>query len=367
MINNMINQNRLVKNFIKLGAIDSPSGKEGKIVTELVRQLRPLCDSVKQDKLGNVLCRVKGNGNPLLLSAHTDTIFSNNGRKPKVVKGVISCQGKALCGADNKAAVAAILEALQSCRENKIELPTLELLFTVQEEIGLVGVRNFDRRQLKAKEGLCFDRGDDISTIVTASPFIETFQIEFLGRAAHAGAHPDEGVDAIAAVAWFINQFKTGQVNKDTTMNFGTVQGGTAVNVVSDLCSVTGEIRSIDNNKKKQMIAKMKHNLVQVKKKFGVKTKYTQTFSMAGYRFTASTPLIKEIKRVHKKLGWKTKPQVSTAGADANWLNGWGITTINTGYGAKHTHSNQEEISVRQLTRLAQFIEVFIKERAERG
>lgn len=361
----MINQKRITNNFIRLGAIDSPSLKEQKIAKEIIRQLKPFCNSIRQDKIGNIIAKISGPGKPIMLSAHMDTVLDNGGSTPTIRKGVIGNWGKGVCGADNKSAIAGILEALNSMKEDGETLPATEIVFTVQEEIGLFGSRALNVSKLKSKQALCFDRGTDVPTVVLGSPYATMFIINFKGKAAHAGAHPEDGRNAIAAAADFVSSFRLGRVDKDTTMNFGRIVGGEASNIIADECMVKGEIRSLDKTKKNALLKKVKQELARVKKKHRVSSTIKVSFELPGYNYKMTDPLIKEIRSAHKSLGWKTKKNVSNAGADANIFIGKGIETVNTGYGARKMHSRFEEQPVRQLVRLAKFIEAFLKQRVE--
>ncbi len=360
----MINQKRITKNFIKLGGIDSPSLKEAKIAKEIMRQLKPFCNSLCQDKMGNIIGKINGSGRPIMLAAHMDTVLNNGGSTPTVRNGVIGNWGKGVCGADNKSAIAGIIEALTSLKEDGEKFPATEIVITVQEEIGLFGARELDTSKLKSKQALCFDRGTDVPTVVLASPYATMFTVNFKGKSAHAGAHPEDGRNAIAAAADFISSFKLGRVDKDTTMNFGRIEGGEASNIVPDECMVRGEIRSLRKTRLDQLNNKVKAELFRIKKQHVVSSKLEVSFELPGYQFKMTDPLIKEIRSVHKLLGWKTKQNVSNAGADANIFNGKGIVTVNTGYGARKMHSRFEEQPVRQLVRLAKFIEAFLKHRS---
>ena len=139
----MIRRNRLVDTFCELARIDSPSGEEEVVAQHLVGRLEGLGLKVMRDDYGNVVAS-DGGEDPLILSAHMDTVEPGRGVKPSVDGERIVSDGTTILGGDCKAGVAAILEALESIEEDGVARRAIEVAFTREEEIGLVGARNLD-------------------------------------------------------------------------------------------------------------------------------------------------------------------------------------------------------------------------------
>ena len=78
------------------------------------------------------------------------------------------------------------MEALESIFEDDTPHRSIEVAFTREEEIGLVGARNLDFSLIKGKEAVVFDGEGPPSQITSSSPEYIGFDIEITGRAAHA-------------------------------------------------------------------------------------------------------------------------------------------------------------------------------------
>jgi tripeptide aminopeptidase len=186
------------------------------------------------------------NAPPLLLNAHVDTVYSTEGIQLIRDETEIRTDGKTILGADNKAGVAIILEVIRTLKERNLPRPPLEVVFTIREEKGLLGAKAFDTTQLRARTGLVVDGREDPSALFVQSPTHWKWEVVFLGKAAHAGAEPEKGRNAIAMAAKAIAQMAWGRLDAETTANVGVIEGGQAMNVVPERVKLVGEFRSFD-------------------------------------------------------------------------------------------------------------------------
>ena len=92
----MIKKDRLLKTFLDLVQIDSPSGSEEKMAKEVSKRLKALGFKVERDKFGNVIGKLPGEGEPLMLNAHLDTVEPGRGIKPIIEGDIIKTDGGAL-------------------------------------------------------------------------------------------------------------------------------------------------------------------------------------------------------------------------------------------------------------------------------
>ena len=177
----------------------------------------------------------------ILLCAHLDTVPPLAPIEPVLVDGGWENANDGILGADNKAAVAVLLELARRLRQSQEPARVgVELLFTVSEENGLHGAKAFDVGRLRSQFGYVFDHASPIGEIVIASPTYHRIVAEIRGRAAHAGIRPEEGRSAIAAAARAIAAMQLGRLDSETTANVGTIRGGTATNVVPERCDDRG-------------------------------------------------------------------------------------------------------------------------------
>lgn len=140
-----INEERLLDTFLNLVRIDSPSGQEADISAYLAAVLRACEMDVLVDAMGNVLGQWFGSGDTLLLNAHMDTV-PGRGIKPVVRDGVVHSDGTTILGGDDKSGIATILEVLHACRDQG-RRPSVDVLFTVGEEVGLLGAKKKKNRK----------------------------------------------------------------------------------------------------------------------------------------------------------------------------------------------------------------------------
>src|SRR3989338_11179715 len=236
----MINKRRLVRTFKRLVRIDSLSLHEGKMVRYLKKELRSIgirsfeMGKVRGGEVGNLIAFLPGKGlsHPrIMLNAHVDTVSPGKKIKPFEKSGYIYSDGSTILGADNKAGVTAILEILRVIKEKKLAHPPLRFIFTVAEEIGLLGAKALPEKVLNAEIGLTLG-GGDIDQIIVKAPSQYNLSATIIGRAAHAGIHPEEGINAIRVASEAIAKMKLGRIDKETTSNIGVIKGGTATNII---------------------------------------------------------------------------------------------------------------------------------------
>ena len=239
----MADQERLVNSFCELVRIDSPSDEEEEVAQYLTGRLERLGLSVARDAHGNVIASEEGN-DPLLLSAHMDTVEPGRGIKPRIQGDRIVSDGTTILGGDCKAGVAAILEGLEAVMDEGLTRRPVQVVFTRGEEIGIVGATNMDYSMIRAKESVVFDGNGPVNTITGASPTYMSFDVTVKGRAAHAGVEPEKGLSAIRIATEIINELPQGRLDEETTFNVGTIAGGSVRNAVPAETVFGGEFRS---------------------------------------------------------------------------------------------------------------------------
>jgi tripeptide aminopeptidase len=254
----MIDRERLAQTFSRLVRIDSVSKEEKAISEELCAILTSMDADIAQDdagekiggQTGNIIAKFKGNVDvpPMFLNAHMDTVEPGRGVEPVLENGVFSSKGETILGADDKSALAVILEVLWIIKENRLPHGPLEVVFTVCEEIGLLGAKNFDFKMVSATYGFALDATDP-QGVITRAPSANYLVFNVQGKAAHAGAKPENGINAIQIASKAIADMKLGRIDHETTCNIGIIGGGLAINIVPEHVRVEGEARSHDEEK----------------------------------------------------------------------------------------------------------------------
>ena len=350
-----IDQNRLIKTFIKLVRIDSPSYQEEKIIKYLMQRLKANGLWVKLQKVkntGNIIAILKGNKNtaPLFFNAHFDTVEPGKGIKPIVSDKQISTDKTTILGADNKAALTLFLEGIEYIKRFNIPHPNIYFILTYAEEQGLIGAKNLDFSMLKGlKYGYSFDASGCPGTAVLSAPTHYQYTLTVLGKSAHAGVEPEKGISAIKAASALISRIRTGKLDQETTSNVGTISGGIATNIVPEKAVIDGEIRSRNEEKLKKYNKELARVIDQIKKEYKVKIKFNLFKAYRSYCFMKNDFLIKKFSKACKAINIKPVFEKSNGGSDCNIFNQNNLKCLNLGIGMMNVHTKKESILIKDL------------------
>ncbi len=377
----MINTDRLKNKFSQLVRIDSISKHEKKIALNLAETLSRLggnvcfdnsADSTGSDT-GNLIVKFKGNvdADPMFLSGHMDTVNPGINVKPVFKDGIFKSDGTTILGADDKSALAIIIEVLKVIFENKLKHPPLEIIFTTCEEIGLLGAKHLDMSLIDSKFGYILD-STDTEGIATNAPAANKLIIKVSGKSAHAGGEPEKGVNALSIAAKAIADLKIGRIDHETTCNFGTIKGGTATNIVPDFIVLQGEVRSHDKNKLLDVTSLIKKSFINAAGEFALED-FTPDISFHIEEDFPATDIpkdslvVKLAQKASSNLGRTMMTKNIGGGADANILFGKGIMPGVIGTGMKDVHTVNEWIKLDDMVHsgrlLLEIIKIYISGR----
>lgn len=358
----MINRDRLIKTFCDLVQIDSPSGEEEAMAVELQRRLTAMGFETERDAYGNLIAS-DGGKDPFLLSAHMDTVEPGRGVKPRVDGDRILSDGSTILGGDCKAGVAAILEALESIKEDGTPHVSFEIAFTREEEIGLVGARNLDFSKISAKEAVIFDGEGPPSQITSASPTYVGFDIEITGRAAHAGVEPEKGLSAIRIATELMARLPQGRLDDETTFNIGTIEGGTVRNAVPENTLVTGEFRSRNLETLDGVHLQLMEAIEEVRRMFpeAVIEDHLHT-EFESYNLTEDDPATNRVMSTLRTLGLEPTLRPSGGGTDGNIFRQRGISAVVVGMADHNMHTVREYVTISDLVDAAHLCETLLTE-----
>jgi tripeptide aminopeptidase len=358
----------VVEEFIKLASLNSPSRREGQVAGYLLGRLRemgltPVVDNsapLTGSDTGNIIARVAGNaeGPAILLCAHMDTVGPTEGMVPVVRDGVIYSNGKTVLGADDKAGIAIIMAAVAELMEDGEPHGPIELLFTVQEEIGLFGAR-FLQADLQADFGYIADGDGQVGNIVTMSPSKIDLDFTIEGKAAHA-ARPEQGINAVVVAAAAIARLTSGRIDEDTTMNIGVISGGKARNIVPDNAEVAIEIRGFNIARLEEEVLRTITVFNEEAAKSGAVVKVRRELNFETFNIPHAHPVVANALRAAAVAGIEPQFRKSGGGMDANIFNGRGLTCIGLGFGAERMHSPDESIPVSQLREGTRFVKALL-------
>jgi tripeptide aminopeptidase len=349
----------IVPLFLELAALRSPPGEEREVADVVLGYLRALGLDPDEDDagarigstMGNVYARLEptASGTPLFFCAHLDTVPPDGELRPVVENGVVRNAGGTILGADNKAAVVAMLEGVRRVLAENRPHAGIELVFTPMEEVGLKGAGAFDHTRLHAQVGYVYDQGSPIGEVVLGAPWAQSMEVRFHGRASHSGMFPEEGRSAIAAAARAIADLRLGRIDEETTANVGVISGGTGGNIVPEWCTFLAEARSQDERKLSAIVQEMLDAFSFAATATECEVETTLHKNYTGYRFKRDDDVVRLAAEALGRCGHEVTYAFSGGGADANVFNLHGLRCANLANGMTDIHTPDERIAVADL------------------
>src|SRR5262245_15350553 len=352
---------RLARKFVELCEIESPTGRESGAARYVRADLEAFGLTVEEDDTGpetgadcgNLFTRIAGleGARTVMLCAHLDTVPLADQVEVELVDGVYRNRRDAILGADNKGAVALLLELARDCASAPGPVG-LELVFTTCEEIGLRGAHAFDVSRLQADFGYVLDHASPIGDVIVAAPTYYRVIADFLGRAAHSGLRPEDGRNAIVAAARAISALDLGRVDAESTANVGVIAGGTATNVVAERCRVEAEFRSLDDERAVTGMRDMVDTFTWVASESEVDVDVSVEEQFRAYRIPSAEAVVQAAEAALRDSGIEPVHKVTGGGSDANAFAAKGFRCLNLANGTEANHTPDESVSVWALDKM---------------
>ncbi|MDL4840719.1 M20/M25/M40 family metallo-hydrolase [Aquibacillus rhizosphaerae] len=369
----MVNEDRLVNEFMELVKIDSETKDEAKIAEVLKKKFGDLgLDVIEDDSkvntghgAGNLVCTLKGtnkNVDSIYFTSHMDTVVPGKNIKPSIKDGYIVTDGTTILGADDKAGLAAMLEAIRVLKEDNLEHGDIQFIITAGEESGLVGAKELDMSLVKAKYGYAVDSDGKVGNIIVAAPTQAKVNAIIKGKTAHAGVAPEKGVSAITIAAKSIAKMPLGRIDEETTANIGRFEGGSKTNIVCDHVEILAEARSLIPEKMEAQVEKMKTAFEETATQMGGTADIEVKIMYPGYKREAGDHVVEIARSAAKAIGRESELLQSGGGSDANVIAGHGIPTVNLAVGYEDIHTTNERMPVGELVKVSELIIAIVKE-----
>lgn len=362
----MINTPRLTDLFLDLVRLDSPSRGEKPVVDHLVNLLAPRGYDLLVDdaglaiggSTGNLLVRVPatGPGDAVGFSAHMDCVPPCIGVQPVLTDGTIRSSGDTVLGGDDKAGIAAILEALFHLEEENLPHPAIDLLFTVCEEAGMLGAKRLDLSRVRSREIVVLDACGEVGTIIIRSPSKADLSMTFHGRSAHAGIEPEKGISAIQMAASAVSRMRLLRIDEETVANLGRIEGGGQTNIVPNRVTLTGEARAQTDARLLAQVDHMRECCVKAVQELGGSFDFSHEVSYPAMSVPADSMLLHRALHACHDLDLPAALKGSGGGSDANIFSGQGRSCINLGIGMSRVHTTEEFIRVADLEKTARLV-----------
>lgn len=362
----MINKERLLSTFMEYVQISSESKNEKDMTNRLLNDLKSLGFDAYADEAGkaigsngnNVYCYIPGtiDKEPLLFSAHMDTVNPGVGIKPYIEDGFVKSEGNTILGGDNKAGICAIMEALKTFKETNIPHRPIEVIFSICEEVGLLGGKSLDFSMLKSKKAIIIDTGGNVGKIIVQAPGQATLRAKIIGKASHAGNAPEMGISAIMVGAEAVTNMKLLRVDYETTANIGTFKAEVATNIVCPEVTFKAEARSLNNDKLNNQIDHMTQCLLNAAQKYDAKVEYDVEVSYNSFTLEKDNELVALVEDKCNKLGYEVTKMPSGGGSDANIYNKKGLCAVNLGNGTELVHTVDERLNINEFEKITQLV-----------
>jgi tripeptide aminopeptidase len=285
-----------------------------------------------------------------------DSVAPCRNVRPVVNKSQVRSSGDTVLGADDLAGVAAILEGVRATLERGTPGRAAEIVFTVQEEIGLRGAAAFDTSQLRARTGFTLDSGGDFGGITIGAPSQDSIYAAIKGRASHAGVAPEQGISAIVVAGKALATMPLGRIDYETTANIGVIKGGAATNIIPEHVELWGEARSHDPEKLVAQVQAMVAALEDAARTCGATVAVDITHKYDAYRLAEDAPIVRHAATVLREMGVEPRFEVSGGGSDVNIFARRGLNVANISVGYQAIHSTDEYIAIADLERAAEFV-----------
>ncbi|KKK35557.1 hypothetical protein WN59_01625 [Salinicoccus sediminis] len=373
-----MNKERLIDQFMEMVQVDSETGHERDIADYLLKVFKEMDVEVYEDDTqketgygaGNIFVHLKGDdekAEPVYFTVHMDTVVPGLGIKPSIEGDYIVSDGSTILGSDDKAGIAAIIEAVRSLSESGASHGDVEFVITVGEESGLVGAKAFDTSVLKSRYGYAVDSTGKVGTVVTSAPTQSKIEAHIHGRTAHAGVAPEEGVSAITIASKAISKMKLGRIDSETTANIGKFEGGGPTNVVTDYVNILAEARSQDDEKMKAQTKHMIDAFESAAEELGGRAEVNSEVMYSALEAKEDSEVVSTVTKAIENIGREVSLISLGGGSDGNIFAGKGIDTAILGLGYENIHTTAERMPVEELAKITELIIEIIKVQKEMG
>lgn len=352
----------IVDTFCKMVRISSESGDE----EEFIQYLKDLFTTglhaeCTLDSYGNLIAKVPSKSSEsaesVLFGVHADTVKPGKNIEPVLTGGMISSKGETILGADDKAGIAELFEAVKTADCH----PPVEIIVTKGEETGLLGSKNLDASTLNSKIGFVID-SDKLDDIIVGGPSYMSITVNITGRLAHAGMEPEKGISSIKAASHAISMLKEGWVDNETTVNVGVIRGGEVLNSVPEKTEVRVECRSKDHEKCVHQSNMIKKIFQTSAESVGATADVDMELQIMCYSISEGSESVKLARRALKSEGLEPEIKIICGGTDAANYNEKGIETVVIGMGVQGEHTKDEKIAVSDMMKGVRIIQQILKD-----
>ncbi|MDR2672363.1 MAG: M20/M25/M40 family metallo-hydrolase [Coriobacteriales bacterium] len=296
----------------------------------------------------------------LCFSAHMDCVPPCVGVEPVIENGIIRSGGETILGGDDKVGIAAILELVRSLAQSTRSHPQINVIFSVQEELNLIGAKAMCLDEFAGQFCYVLDAVGSPGIVINGAPYQHSYEAVYTGLAAHAGVAPEKGISAIRAAARAVAALPQGRIDNISTANVGTIHGGSKNNIVAEECVVTGECRSHDPDRLAALHECIDATLRRACEPIDgagpahVHVEWELTYE--GFSLAEDAPEVVLALKSARNLGLLAATHISGGGADTNVFVQAGMKAVSLSSGMDQIHSTSEQLALTDLEDLARLV-----------
>ncbi|MFO7636261.1 MAG: M20/M25/M40 family metallo-hydrolase [Clostridia bacterium] len=361
----------IVKEFTELAKLDNPSLDERQVADHILRRLRSMGFSPQEDDAGeknsgttgNILCEIPGDPemDGILFASHMDSVAPCTGKTIVVDDEYIQTDQTTVLGSDDLAGASCMLELARSIRAGEVKGGTVWLLFTIAEEIGLLGAKSADLSMVDVPYAFVLDSNGEIGTASISSPSHNTLDITVIGKAAHSGIEPEKGINAIQVAARAIDSLEMGRIDEETTSNIGIIEGGKARNIVCETVLVKAECRSRSESKLETVTKEIGDAFQKACQAYHAECVISVKNEYKAITLDPDSGILEKFKKACVKTGLPCILEHSGGGSDTNIIHAKGIPAVNISVGMENVHSVKERIKIKNLVLLSGLLKALVE------
>lgn len=311
-----------------------------------------------------ILFKIKGNldKQSILLSAHMDSVNIPHNNEIEIVKEgfIYKSNGKNVLGGDDRLGVAIALLIAKQAIDNPDNHSGVEILFSVQEELGCLSTKIFDFSVIDSKLNYNLDGEGDVGSLIIKAPTKAKYSVKIIGTPSHAALDPEKGNNAIVALSKIITKLPQGLIDEGTTTNIGIIFGGKQTNVVAKEASIICELRSHSY----ETYLKWKNIIIDIIKRETklLNVNYDIDFEIIykGYNINKDSYVVRKFKEACKKNNLKASLISSQGGGDSNNINDNGIESVVFGLSMHNIHTVNEYFDIRDFDKAYKLLSTIV-------
>jgi glutamate carboxypeptidase len=338
----------------ELVEIESPSYSDGvrEVAQRMAAELESLGATVEILERFHLQAELPGEGKPLLLLGHTDTVWPI-GTLEKLPFRVDGGEAFGPGVYDMKACLVVLLEAIAAADGRR----ALRVFLTADEEMGSATGRPYVER---AAEGTAaafvVEPPTATGNLKLARKGLGRFHVTVTGRAAHSGTDRDAGVSAIEELAHQVLALHAlADAERGVSVNVGVVSGGTKENVVAGRAEAHVDVRVVhaaDRDWVEERLAALEPELD------GTTVEVGGGWTRPPLEPSPDARRVFEKARQHgRALGLELRGASSGGGSDGNLVGARGIPVLD-GLGAQGggAHATHEHVLLDSIPVRAQLL-----------